>query len=52
MILNQQITDIGQGRPLSTRIQLSGLSAEEKAELRSALTVLRTVPDMVHDLIV
>ncbi|KAF0230692.1 MAG: DNA polymerase III subunit [Beijerinckiaceae bacterium] len=51
MILNQQIADIGQGRPLSTRIQLSSLSAEEKAELRSVLAVLQTVPDMVHDLI-
>lgn len=51
MILNQQITDIGLGRPLSTRVQLSSLSAEEKADLRDALAVLRTVPDMVHDLI-
>ena len=50
-ILNQQIADIADGLPPTTRVELKRLSKEKQGELRERLSGLTIAPSLAHDLL-
>jgi DNA polymerase-3 subunit epsilon/CBS domain-containing protein len=51
LILRQQIRDIDRGLPPSTLVEIGALPRQEHAELKTSLAALKTVPDLVRDLL-
>lgn len=50
-ILRQQLTDIAEGLPPSTSVELRRLSKAEQGELRDLLAGLKIAPALAHDLL-